>query len=97
MLTRTIIATALAVTSAQSVASDASAAAIYARSSPSIVTVLASEDGGKRRQGSGVIIDSNKVLTNCHVVVETKEIRVRFFDAQNTPGKLIGRYATLDL
>ncbi len=87
----------LAATAAQSSSADTTAAAIYARASPSIVTVVASAADQKRKQGSGVIVGENRVLTNCHVIAEAKDIQVRFFDSQNASAKLLGRYATLDL
>lgn len=97
MLIRIFVAVGITATSAQSIAADPSAATIYARSSPSIVTVLASASDQKRKQGSGVIVETNRVLTNCHVISDAKDITVHFFDSQNAPGKLVGRYATLDL
>ena len=97
MLIRTFIVTALAAASLPSLAADATAATIYSRSSPSIATVLTSTADQKRKQGSGIIVETNRVLTNCHVIAEAKDIQVRFFDSQSAPGKLVGRYATLDL
>lgn len=97
MLNRIFIALALITASVPSTAAGATASAIYARSSPSIVTVLATAPNQSRKQGSGVIVETNRVLTNCHVISEAKDIQVRFFDSQNAPAKLVGRYATLDL
>jgi S1-C subfamily serine protease len=97
MLNRILIALGLIAAAVPSWAAEATASAIYARSSPSIVTVIATGPNQSRKQGSGVIVETNKVLTNCHVVSEAKVIQVRFFDSQNAPAKLVGRYATLDL
>lgn len=97
MLSRTLIALGLTLSCAPSTAAEASASAIYAKSSPSIVTVLALAPDQGRKQGSGVIVEANRVLTNCHVVTGARDIQVRFFDSQHAPAKVVGRYATLDL
>lgn len=51
---------------------------MFAEVSSSIVVVLTFDAGGRRTgQGSGVVVGKNEVVTNCHVVSNTRTIAVR--------------------
>ena len=51
---------------------------MFAEVSSSIVVVLTfNADGRKTGQGSGVVVGKNEVVTNCHVVSNTRTIAVR--------------------
>lgn len=59
---------------------------------PSVVTVLAFDEGGKPEgQGSGVIVEAGKVITNCHVVRDAQSLRVR-----NAKGEAPATWTTRD-
>lgn len=65
---------------------------LFATVSPSVVRVFA----GDRGQGSGVVIDSGSVITNCHVTRDATEIRVKA-GAQALPAKVAVADESLDL
>nr|WP_225587790.1 serine protease [Methylomonas fluvii] len=45
--------------------------------SPSVVTIIAFDEKGQQEgQGSGVAIDKDRIVTNCHVVRETHSLKV---------------------
>lgn len=75
-----ILAIALATLTGNSLAAELSPAQVYRTASPSVVLVWAADaKGNDLQQGSGVVIDSGLVVSNCHVVtagpalfVETK-------------------------
>ncbi len=56
----------------------ASAKTVFANVARSVVVVLAMDRGGAETgQGSGVVVDKQVVVTNCHVVEEAAEVAVR--------------------
>jgi 2-alkenal reductase len=77
-------------------------AAIYARSTPGVVTIYALFDGGGRSQGSGFIVsDDGHVLTNSHVITSSGEsttapvrgassVYVVFADGDRLPAEIVG-------
>lgn len=66
---------ALALLGSPAGAQDASA--VFARVSPSVVTVNALDEAGQPiGQGSGVVIAAGRVATNCHVVRDANGVRI---------------------
>jgi len=76
-------------------------AAIYARTSPGVVTIDAIFDGGTRSQGSGFVVSKQgHVLTNSHVITTAGEgsertrgatsLFVEFADGDRLPASIIG-------
>ena len=65
---------------------------LFATVSPSVVRVLA----GDRSQGSGVVVESGSVITNCHVTRDASEVRVKA-GAQVLPAKVAVADESLDL
>ncbi len=66
------------VASTQSPSSARSAEQVFADVSPSVVRVLVSDSSGRvTKQGSGVVIGSGRVITNCHVVTGGGQIAVK--------------------
>jgi serine protease Do len=50
---------------------------VYAKAAPSVWRVVVFDEGGKPLgQGSAVVIAKNSVLTNCHVVLQSKRILI---------------------
>jgi serine protease Do len=54
-----------------------SASAIFQAVSPSVVRVLSGDDTGPKSQGSGVVVGSGEVITNCHVVEGGSVVKVK--------------------
>jgi serine protease Do len=54
-----------------------SAAAVFQAVSPSVVRVLSGDDTGPKSQGSGVVVGSGEVITNCHVVEGGSVVKVK--------------------
>ncbi|PPD02660.1 MAG: hypothetical protein CTY29_12285 [Methylobacter sp.] len=55
---------------------------LFKQVSPSIVTIRTyDEEGHQQGQGSGVVVDKGKIVTNCHVVREANNLKV-FNDSQ---------------
>jgi S1-C subfamily serine protease len=83
----------------------------YAAIRPSVVRVIGTEDGGDeppnigedprahtRSTGSGVVIvDNGTILTNLHVIVGAKHIRVTFFDGHESEATMVGVQPENDL
>jgi len=77
-------------------------AAIYARSTPGVVTIHAFLDGGGRTQGSGFVVSKEgHVLTNSHVITSAGEssagpvrgaasVYVVFADGDRLPAEIVG-------
>jgi S1-C subfamily serine protease len=76
-------------------------AAIYARTSPGVVTIYAIFAGGERAQGSGFIVsDQGHVLTNSHVITTAgnsgasvrgaMSVYVAFADGDRLPATIVG-------
>ena len=56
---------------------------VFTRVAPSVVTVVASGDGGTAGgQGSGVVVGRGQVVTNCHVVSDADRLSVRHGTAE---------------
>jgi putative serine protease PepD len=72
--------------------------AIYAKASPSVVSVKSRKSGGAA-SGTGWVIDNNgHVVTNAHVVDGATDIRVQLNDrGEEIPVKLIGADVSSDL
>ncbi len=57
---------------------------IFRLVTPSVVTVLAfDESGGVEGQGSGVVIGAGRVATNCHLVRDARNLKVRSAKSEN--------------
>jgi serine protease Do len=54
-----------------------SAAEVFQAVSPSVVRVLSGDDTGPTSQGSGVVVGSGEVITNCHVVEGGSQVKVK--------------------
>ena len=76
-------------------------AAIFARSSPGVVTIYSSFPGGGRSQGSGFVVsEDGHVLTNSHVITNAGEgestvrgaekVFVVFSDGDRLPASIVG-------
>jgi len=77
-------------------------AAIYARSTPGVVTIYALFDGGGRSQGSGFVVsEEGHVLTNSHVITSVGEssggpvrgatsVYAVFADGDRLPAEIVG-------
>jgi S1-C subfamily serine protease len=75
-------------------------AAIYARTTPGVVTIYALFQGAARSQGSGFIVsDDGHVLTNSHVITSAGErgpvtgassVYVVFADGDRLPAEIVG-------
>lgn len=50
------------------------ASKVYEKVLPSTVIVWATQENGKKSQGSGVIVGHGEVVTNCHVLVEADSV-----------------------
>jgi putative serine protease PepD len=72
-------------------------AAVAAKVSPSVVTVLV--DGGRESAiGSGVVLDTNGlVLTNNHVISSGGTVSVRLSDGRTVPARVVAADTTHDL
>ena len=56
----------------------ASAKEVFTKVAPSVVVVLALDEGGKTTgQGSGVVVGEYEVVTNCHVLGKAADVAVR--------------------
>ena len=56
----------------------ASAKDVFTKVAPSVVVVLALDEGGKTMgQGSGVVVGEYEVVTNCHVLGKAADVAVR--------------------
>lgn len=64
---------------------------------PLVVFINGVTGNGMAISGSGVIVASNEILTNCHVVENVKNLKVRYSDKQEVDGLLKGKVANLDL
>ncbi|MGE2692332.1 S1C family serine protease [Mycolicibacterium pulveris] len=62
------------------------------RVGPSVVTVQ--REGGA---GSGVVLRSDIVVTNAHVVGESRSVTVLFADGESSPGQVVGTDTVTDL
>lgn len=50
---------------------------LFKQVSPSIVTIHSfDEKGGQQSQGSGVVVDKGRIVTNCHVVREANSLKI---------------------
>lgn len=63
----------------------------------SVVSIVATSDTGISSFGSGVIIKMNEVVTNCHVIEESQNIKVSFSDNSSAIANVKGKVAELDL
>ena len=82
-------------------AQPASAAAIYQRAAPGIVTIT-TEVARRGRlgegTGSGIVLDtSGNILTNEHVIAGASQIQVTFSDGQTAPATVAGASTSADL
>lgn len=74
-----IAALALALVTTTVIADDA--ARIFEQVAPSVVTVQPLDENGRSDgHGSGIVIASTRVVTNCHVVRDARDLRVRLAD-----------------
>ena len=64
---------------------------------PLVVFINGVTGDGMAISGSGVIVANNEILTNCHVVENIKNLKVRFHDKQEVDALLKGKVANLDL
>ncbi|MEV8503430.1 trypsin-like peptidase domain-containing protein [Actinoplanes sp. NPDC051475] len=89
--------TGTATTSTTAATQDASLAAVAAKVSPSIVTVLI--DGrGESALGSGVVLSADGlVLTNNHVIESGGTVSVRLADGRTVPASAVAADTTHDL
>jgi S1-C subfamily serine protease len=73
--------------------------ALLAKAEASVVSIETGESGGiYGGAGSGVLIsEDGLVLTNAHVVALADDIRIRFFDGQEVPARLIGSLPNEDI
>lgn len=71
---------------------DTGYADLVERVSPSVVTVR--RDGGV---GSGVVLKSDVVVTNAHVVGEQRDVTIVFADGESSSGTVVGTDAVTDL
>lgn len=94
---RNFVAVSLCIAALSAQSAELSASSIYSRVSSSVVSISATGSGSAQKQGSGVIIAANRVLTNCHVIEESTGLQVLFFDSQKAVARPLGRYSTLDL
>ncbi len=69
----------------------------FARIRRYIVEVTASDQGGAERKGAGIIVGTNEVVTNCHVVSAGTSLVVQFSDGERSSAALGGRFGGLDL
>ena len=70
---------------------------IYAKVSPSTVSITAMSFGGSS-YGSGIIMtESGYIITNCHVVDEAASFLVTLHDGTEYPGTLVGKDQVTDL
>jgi S1-C subfamily serine protease len=61
--------------------SDLSAEEIFSKLKTSVVTVITSDDEGNEiGMGSGFIIDNNRVVTNYHVIKNSRSVKIRLFN-----------------
>jgi serine protease Do len=65
---------------------------VVERLSPSVVTVRT--DGGV---GSGVVYQSDVIITNQHVVRDDREVTIDFADGTSSPGEVLATDVTTDL
>ena len=69
---------AAAVLTLPTAARGASAKDVFTKVAPSVVVVLALDEGGKTTgQGSGVVVGEYEVVTNCHVLGKAADVAVR--------------------
>ena len=69
---------AAAVLTLPTAARGASAKDVFTKVAPSVVVVLALDEGGKTMgQGSGVVVGEYEVVTNCHVLGKAADVAVR--------------------
>jgi serine protease Do len=54
-----------------------SAQSVFQSASPSIVRVFSGDEAGPSSQGSGVVVGSGEVITNCHVVEGGSHVKVK--------------------
>ncbi len=70
---------------------------IYAKASPSVVSISCSSRKGYA-SGTGVVLSADGYLvTNCHVVDGAENIEVLFYDQRKLPAQLIGTDTVSDL
>jgi S1-C subfamily serine protease len=73
-------------------------AEIYEAVAPSVVSVLASDAGGPRGSGTGVIVNADAmILTALHVVNGATTVRVIFADGSQAPALVVGADPALDI
>lgn len=96
--TGTPVAAAAATATGTAVVADRNGlAAVAAKVSPSIVTVLIEGSGGSSL-GSGVVLDANGlIVTNNHVVASGGTASVRLADGRTVPAEVLATDATHDL
>jgi S1-C subfamily serine protease len=79
----------------------ASAAAIYQKAAPGVVTItteLARRGRVGEGTGSGVVLDTTgNILTNAHVIAGASQIQVTFSDGQTAAATVAGENARADL
>jgi Trypsin-like peptidase domain len=64
---------------------------------PSMVSITSHSKDNLTKSGSGVIIGTDEILTNCHVIENVEGIQVAFSDGEKTVATLKGRVSTIDL
>ena len=85
------------ITSAATVTDGNALAAVAAKVSPSIVTVLV-DSAGSSALGSGVVLNANGlILTNNHVIASDGTVSVRLSDGRTVPAEVVATDTTHDL
>jgi putative serine protease PepD len=83
------------------VAQPLSAAALYQKAAPGVVTItteLARRGRVGEGTGSGIVLDTTgNILTNAHVIAGASQIQVTFSDGQTAAATLAGENARADL
>lgn len=74
-----------------------SAEVLFEKLRASVVGIRATLPGGDRSVGSGVIVDRNEIVTNCHVVAEALSLLVEFSDETIAPAVLGAENRSLDI
>lgn len=62
---------------------------IFNKVAPSVVTVEAfDEENNPQSEGSGVVLSSNQIITNCHVTEDAKTIKIKTFEQKEFKASL---------